>query len=249
MARVQPGESLSSIRAADWNDVLALLGQWRRGGRVLSPLGGQELLATRPAWVWVKNTTTSAVPAFGVLALDQPIFDLSSVANEKYEGVRFDGVTPSTSTPHYGKFAVLQEPAEANGGFARGVIAGQTLAKLNIADADDVACDIANSTTSHLTTSMHGSARILWKSSGTGSSEKYGLIEIGSWVSLMLGKTSGAINKAASGTVTIWSGAIGSEATTGVDVTAYNRFANVSTGKWVVVASILGRLYLIAAEC
>jgi hypothetical protein len=65
----------------------------------------------------------------------------------------------------------------------------------------------------------------------------------------MLGKTDASHAKGASGTISIWSGAIGSEVDTGVNVTAYNRFANVTSGKWVMVLSIQGRLYLVAAEC
>ena len=243
---VSAGDKLS-IRAADWNGLLDVLRWFRRtgGGARLTSIADQF----QPSIVQVKNTTASDVSAFGVLALDAPIFEPSDNSHEPFQGIRFDGIAPSTSTPHYGKFAVLQEPAKANGGFARAVIAGQTLAKLNIADADDVACDITNNQTGYLTTNMHGSARILWKSSGTGSTDKWGLIDVGSWCSIMLGKTDSSHAKSASGTISIWAGVEGSEADTGVNVTAYNRFAAVGSGKWVLVVSIFGRLYLAAAEC
>ena len=65
----------------------------------------------------------------------------------------------------------------------------------------------------------------------------------------MLGKTDAQITKASSGTVSIWDGAEGSEVDTGVNVTAYNRFATVASAKWVWVHSKRGRLYLTAAEC
>jgi hypothetical protein len=242
---VSAGDKLS-IRAADWNDFQRMLLWWRRTGGTF-PGGPAGNVA--PSFVQIKNTTASDVGAFGVLAIDAPIIDLANYPAEKFEGIRFDGVAPSTSTPHYGKFAVLQEPATKNGGFARAVIAGETLVKLNIADADDVACDIANGVTGSLLTSMHGSARITWKSTGTGSTDKWGLIQVGDWEPAMLGKTDAAIAKGASGVVSVWDGVEGSESDTGVNVTAYNRFANVAISKWVMVASKRGRLYLIAAEC
>ncbi len=65
----------------------------------------------------------------------------------------------------------------------------------------------------------------------------------------MLGKTDASHAKSASGTISIYSGVEGSESDTGVNVTAYNKFAAVASGKWVLVVSIFGRLYLAAAEC
>lgn len=245
---VTAGDKLK-IRAADWNDLQAVLRWWRKFGGIGGATTGGDMF--RPFTVWIKNTTAATVGAFGVLGIDQPIIDFSSAASEKFNGIRFKGVTPSTSTPHYGKFAVLQEPATANG-FARAVIAGQSLVKLNIQDADDVACDIANGQTGYLQTQQHGAGRLLWKSTGTGSSDKWGLIHVGGWENMLLGKVTAAdINQDASGLVDIWDGVEGSEADTGVQVTAYNRFNDIVAGStsWVWVASKRGRLYIIAARC
>ena len=64
-----------------------------------------------------------------------------------------------------------------------------------------------------------------------------------------LGKTDAAHNKSASGTVSLWGGALGSETDTGINVTAYNKFANVLTGRFVMVVHTGHGWYLIAAEC
>ena len=64
-----------------------------------------------------------------------------------------------------------------------------------------------------------------------------------------LGKTDAAHGKGASGTVSIWTGTLGGETDTGVNVTAYNRFAAVAITKWVMVAHNGVGWYLIAAEC
>jgi len=68
-----------------------------------------------------------------------------------------------------------------------------------------------------------------------------------------LGKTSAAWNKGTTATIDVWeSGTAGSETqTSGVMLAGcVNKFANVATGKWVIVArGANGSYYLIAAEC
>jgi len=68
-----------------------------------------------------------------------------------------------------------------------------------------------------------------------------------------LGKTSAAWTKGTTATINVWeSGTAGSETqTSGVTLTGcVNKFANVATGKWVIVARCQnGSYYLIAAEC
>lgn len=67
------------------------------------------------------------------------------------------------------------------------------------------------------------------------------------------GKTSGAINKGASGTVNVWTGT----SSTGLAVSSplvqftsvYNRFANVGDAKWVFVIRFSWGDELFAAEC
>lgn len=232
----------------EYNEFLRLV----RASKQAATKFGAQSIDEQGVTAWIKNTTASKVPAFGVLAIDAPIIapdtDSSSTATVGFRSrIAFNGIAPSTSVPHYGKFAVLQEPCPA-GFMVPAVIAGITHCKLNINDADDCAAEITNGQTSYLNSQQHGSARILWKESGTGT-DKWATVLVGSWVGAMLGKTDAAIAKGASGTVSIWSGVEGSEADTGVNVTAYNRFANVAITKWVLVVSIQGRLYLAAAEC
>lgn len=67
-----------------------------------------------------------------------------------------------------------------------------------------------------------------------------------------LGKTDAAIDKGASGTVSVYLGdgiAKGMEADTGGNVTCYNRFADVDGTRWVHFAWVSGGLELTAAEC
>ena len=66
---------------------------------------------------------------------------------------------------------------------------------------------------------------------------------------ILIGKTDASHAKGASGTVSIWTGDPGSEVDSTRNVTAYNRFADVASGKWVAVANNGFGWYLIAAEC
>ncbi len=62
-----------------------------------------------------------------------------------------------------------------------------------------------------------------------------------------VGKTQAAIAKGASGGVNFWTGTKGSEQDSGVTVQAYNRFADLPAGAWVLFDIIDGGYEIIAA--
>jgi hypothetical protein len=65
-----------------------------------------------------------------------------------------------------------------------------------------------------------------------------------------IGKTDAAHNKGASGTISVYSGTSASSLTdTGDNITAYNRFGNISSGKWVFVWTMPWGFEITAAEC
>lgn len=65
-----------------------------------------------------------------------------------------------------------------------------------------------------------------------------------------LSKTTGAWAKGTSQTLTLYVGNGGSEtASSGDTVLAWNKFSDVQSGKWVMLARANGAFYLIAAEC
>jgi hypothetical protein len=66
---------------------------------------------------------------------------------------------------------------------------------------------------------------------------------------IWLGKTTTTHNKGSTHDVDIYGGAALSEDTTSLSVPATNKFANIASGKWVVVVFIHGVWYIIAAEC
>lgn len=65
-----------------------------------------------------------------------------------------------------------------------------------------------------------------------------------------LSKTTAAWAKGTSQTLTLWGGELGSESEiAGATVTAWNKFATVASGKFVMLARCNGGFYLVAAEC
>lgn len=75
------------------------------------------------------------------------------------------------------------------------------------------------------------------------------LIDKISGATIKLGKTDAAHAKGASGTISVYSGTKGSETDSGENVTAWNRYANVASGKWVTCVWINGGWDLVAGEC
>ena len=65
-----------------------------------------------------------------------------------------------------------------------------------------------------------------------------------------IGKTDAAHNKGANGTISIYSGTDPASLTdTGDNLTAYNRFGNIGSGKWVFVWTMAWGFEITAAEC
>jgi transcription elongation factor len=64
-----------------------------------------------------------------------------------------------------------------------------------------------------------------------------------------LGKTTAAWTKGTSQTITLWAGTPGSESALSDQVIAWNKFADVAIGKFVMLARANDTYYLIAAEC
>ncbi len=70
-------------------------------------------------------------------------------------------------------------------------------------------------------------------------------------VQLYLGKLSADSTKGSTGSMKLWAGTAGSEtvSSSSYSVGFYNKFGNVTSGKWGAVASFNNALYLLSAEC
>ena len=160
------------------------------------------------AKVSVLNSSGSDLDRFFILGIDEPII-LPADDQEDFESrITVDGVTPEDGTggsgasDHRGRFVVLQEPIP-DGEIGKARIAGETLCKVNVIDEDDGFADVTDGVEDYLTSANTGSARILWKESGTG--EKWALIRIGDYQSLagkMYKATADSVSASAGVTVT-----------------------------------------------
>src|SRR4030095_1893018 len=173
--------------AADWNDMLALAREFKRGKlrRVIAGLAnlhnGLNAGGSRLSRVLLRNDSGSDVPPLGVLAMQAPLRETTDEdwLQSLFETPQFKGITPTSS--YWGKWAVLQEAAYYDNSNPAplywAIASGMTWANVNIIDDQDVAVE-HNNVTNELNTGMHGSARILWKPSGTGTG-KVALIQMG----------------------------------------------------------------------
>lgn len=68
---------------------------------------------------------------------------------------------------------------------------------------------------------------------------------------MIIGKTDAAHNKGATGTISVYKGSPGSYVLTDTtkNITAYNRFGNIASGRWVAVQRFVHGWEIVSAEC
>lgn len=69
---------------------------------------------------------------------------------------------------------------------------------------------------------------------------------------VVIGKTDAAHNKGATGTISVYKGSSSggySLTDTGENISAYNRFGNIASGRWVAVKRFVHGWEIISAEC
>ena len=246
--RATPGKALA-IPAAAWNACLDAADAHKRGE--MPPFASTPKQFRQADIVLVKNASGSNVSRFHVLGISGVIFTPTASLRAFQDQVTFTGVTP-TDADHKGKFVICLD-AIKSGQVGRAWIAGVAQVQVDITDAAHTFCDVKESDRAKLKSGSTGSARILWKESGTGT--KWCAVRMGdaSGDPVRLGKTTATWTKGTTATINVWeSGTAGSETqTTGVTITGcVNKFATVASGKWVMVArGVNGSYYLIAAEC
>lgn len=162
---VSRGEPLT-IPADAYN---AFIDAARRGQRGIH--GRQAVVMPKPrpqnATVLVQNTTGAGLDAFSVLAINSVLFAYADNNDEFKSSPCLVGTTPSYS-PTRGKFAILLEPLPNNEvGWA--CTQGVVVAQVNVTSADHEYADVKASDATQLQSGFIGSARILYKPSGTGS--------------------------------------------------------------------------------
>jgi hypothetical protein len=246
LQKVIAGDKLDSIPAGTWNGFIDAA-NFVRNLTLSDTANLAPQVATGGAIVPIYNNSGSTRRRFEILGIDGLKITQSDNANWPQAPVLI-GTTPTISSGHTRKFALLQEPI-ASGKIGLALIDGVSPCKLKIQDAGDDFADALDTDGTQLVTGSYGAAQILYKESGTGTG-KWAYVRVGTGTMFALGKTNAAINKGASGQVNLYRGTKGSESATGDNLASvWNRFANVASGKWVICAYFLGGWDLIAAEC
>jgi hypothetical protein len=171
-AIAQPGRPLR-IPAATWNRLLDMA---QRSANELGA-GPEAALEESTGIVLVKNNSGADVDRFGVLGIDGVVFTPSDNLVEFKRQVAIKGITPAAAT-HEGTFVVLAEPLKS-GAVGRAYAAGVCHVQIDVTDAAHTRADVKDSDRAKLASKSddEGSARILWKESGTGTK----------WATVMLG--------------------------------------------------------------
>lgn len=154
-SKIRPGDPLA-LYAAEINALLDLLRPQPEGKPLMQT-------PTSAVDINVKNTTSNDLPRFSILTVDTPTFDYSA-ASERFKYLDLmQGSTPTASS----NYVVTQVPIRA-GSIGKARLVGMTRCKLNVAASGDTHADVGTST-DELDTGTSGTAKILWKDSGTGS--------------------------------------------------------------------------------
>lgn len=194
LSRKQSGDPLKID--ADGHNAMVDAAEYHQRRKRLGE-GGTNFNAVRGTVVQVKNGSSGAVPAGGVLGISglaiQPTANFDHFARQPM----FTGVAPQIET-HGGKFAIAQEPIPQNA-FGACVISGETFAKVNLVDVDDVMCGITDDSTAKLTSGM-GLCRILAIPSGASTGDNWCWVRIGDVAGMFVGQASGSITARSSNT-------------------------------------------------
>ena len=195
--KVQPGQELA-IPAEAYNGFVDAAVAVRRNRRLFEQGGERDF--REATIVKVRNQSGNDRSRFAVLGIDGPIISPADHLLNFQNQVAVNGVVPDIDE-HLGHFVILLEPLKANA-IGRAVIAGVTVARVNVVSSLHPYADIADG--SHdLASGWYGAADILWLQS-TSPGTTNGLVRIGNWNSCKLAATvtqSIGINPGSSGSV------------------------------------------------
>ncbi len=167
LRKVARGETLR-VPADTWNTLIDVARSHRQ--RELSQGVNAGGLRTSTGIVTVRNTSGADQDRFAVMGLSGIVIPPADNELEFQSRPAFDVVVPTED--HSDSFVILTEPVAA-GRLARAMVAGVTPVKLDVQSEDDQYAVAKAGETAHLETGS-GSARILWKESGTGL--KWGVV-------------------------------------------------------------------------
>lgn len=168
--KLRPGDGFEEASAVDYNALIDLLIE-HDADKKASLSGGSSADSKLPSGqVYVCNTTSALVEAFGVLGIKGSSWTPAQNLNSFQNQVSLDGDTPGSS--YQGKFVIAAE-AIPKGMTGRAVISG--LARVQVTGSGSFA-DVKSGDTTQLQCGSSG-AQILWADSGT--STRWAIVRIG----------------------------------------------------------------------
>ncbi len=114
----------------------------------------------------IKNDSGEDRNRFDILGIDEPIIAVADSLETWKNEVQLKGVVPDIAK-HQGKFVILLEPL-AKDGIGRAFISGACSCQVFVDDANHQFAEVEDEQTSRLRSTQFGSAKILWKETGTG---------------------------------------------------------------------------------
>jgi hypothetical protein len=244
-SKISPGEVLPGLPARPWNDMLDMLSEWKAGD--FDKTDPTIALPRGAGIISIRNDTGSELPRFSILGITGFLITPDDNLQQFKNRPVLKGDAPAATDLE--RFVITQEPCRADG-VCLAMLLGMTAVQIDVVDETDDYADITTGNFQRLQSQPYGSAWIVYKESGTGT--KWGLVVHGVQGSqFVLGKTNAAHAKGASGTINVYRGTTaGSEAFTGSKtISAWNRFADVASGKWVLCVRLQRVWHLVAAEC
>ncbi|MBI5725219.1 MAG: hypothetical protein HZA50_14765 [Planctomycetes bacterium] len=161
-AKVSPGQSLK-IPASAYNTFVDAAKNYQNQKFDQSQTARPAL--QQNTIILVRNDSGADRGRFDVLGISGPVFSPADDENAFINQPALCGVSP-TSENHAGKFVILLEPITA-GQMGRACIDGMSIVRLEVDKQTDKFADVKSGDPSTLKSCLIGSARILWKDSGT----------------------------------------------------------------------------------
>lgn len=159
------------IAARDWSDVLDLIDA--RADVLANPL---EHPSRSRDVIRVKNQVGSNLSRWSVVAVGNPVIAVATNLQRFQESLLFDGDSPTSS----GDFAILLQPLPT-GEIGHAVVSGIVPVQVDVSsEADSAGWDRAHAaaaSTDKLVLDSTGSAKVLYRESGTGT--KWAMVRLG----------------------------------------------------------------------
>ena len=247
IARVKSGDPLSAGpgSAAAWSEVVGAVEYVERLRSSGVNQAGKPLFADR-TMVLVKNGSGVTRDRFSVLGIYNSIISPTTSENLFKQQVYLEGVTPTV--PDYcGKFAILAQSLKDDAiGWAW--VSGVCVCQVDYDYAAQPYADIKDSDAGLLEAGEGGSAKVLWKETGTGT--LWSVVRIGvPHYPILRGKLDGDLTAGGSATMSIWEAA--TLADSGRNVTVYDPGAitalkKIASGSGLTASWTSGKWWMLA---